>query len=109
VKHAFVLGPVLVALWASVAQPAQAADGPFDTWRQYLGGADSSQYSSLKQVNKTNVNKLQVAWTYPAGPGNLLFNPIVVDGTMSLSPIETWSWRWTRRRVKKSGLIPTRE
>jgi glucose dehydrogenase len=81
-KHRFELGMVLIGVSVSVAAPALAADGPFDTWRQYLGRADSSQYSSLKQVNKTNVNKLQVAWTYPVGPGNLLFNPIVVDGTM---------------------------
>ena len=85
-KHAFVLGPVLIALWVSLAGAVQAADHPadrpFDTWRQYLGAADSSQYSSLKQVNKLNVNRLEVAWTYSVGPGNLLFNPIVVDGTM---------------------------
>src|ERR1700732_4275539 len=61
---------------------AGAADRPLDTWRQYLGGADSSQYSSLKQINKTNVKQLEVAWTYPAGPGTLLFDPIVVDGVM---------------------------
>ena len=81
-KYSFVLGMVLIGLSVSVAAPALAADGPYDTWRQYLGRADSSQYSSLKQVNKSNVNKLQVAWTYPVGAGNLLFNPIVVDGTM---------------------------
>jgi quinoprotein glucose dehydrogenase len=61
---------------------AGAADRPFDTWSQYLGGADSSQYSSLKQINKTNVAKLEVAWTYPAGDGTLMFDPIVVDGVM---------------------------
>ena len=61
---------------------ACAADRPLDTWRQYLGGADSSQYSSLKQINKTNVKQLEVAWTYPAGQGTLLFDPIVVDGVM---------------------------
>ena len=69
-------------VWVSLAGSAQAADRPFETWRQYLGGADSSQYSSLKQVNKANVNKLEVAWTYRVGTGNLLFNPTVVDGTM---------------------------
>src|SRR5215472_3318612 len=59
-----------------------AADRSFATWSQYLGGADSSQYSSLKQINKTNVKQLEVAWTYPSGPGTLLFDPIVVDGVM---------------------------
>jgi quinoprotein glucose dehydrogenase len=57
---------------------------PFDTWRQSGSGADSSQYSSLKQINKSNVKQLEVAWTYPTGPTNR-FNPIVIDGTMYVS------------------------
>ncbi|MBV9768276.1 MAG: pyrroloquinoline quinone-dependent dehydrogenase [Bryobacterales bacterium] len=61
---------------------AQAADKPFTTWSQYLDGADSSQYSSLKQINKSNVRQLEVAWTYPTGPGAYSFNPVVVDGVM---------------------------
>ena len=43
---------------------------PFDTWRQSGGGGESSQYSSLKQINKNNVKQLEVAWTYPTGPTN---------------------------------------
>src|ERR1700689_1480356 len=61
---------------------APAAEKSFTTWSQYLGGADSSQYSSLKQINKSNVRQLEVAWTYPTGPGTFVFNPIVVDGVM---------------------------
>jgi glucose dehydrogenase len=61
---------------------AAAADRSFATWSQYLGGADSSQYSSLKQINKSNVTKLEVAWTYSTGPGTFIFDPIVVDGVM---------------------------
>jgi quinoprotein glucose dehydrogenase len=56
---------------------------PHTTWSDYAGGADASQYSALSQVNRANVNKLQVAWSYPIGDGNLyLFNPVVVDGVM---------------------------
>src|SRR5262245_34576489 len=62
-----------------------AADRSFDTWSQYLGGADSSQYSSVKQINKTNVKQLQVSWTYQTGGGSLLFDPLVVDGTMYIA------------------------
>ena len=55
----------------------------FNTWRQYLGASDSSQYSSLDQINKKNVAKLQVAWTYSTGDMRTYrFNPIVVDGVM---------------------------
>ena len=53
------------------------------TWRDYAGASDAAQYSSLKQINRSNVNKLRVAWSYPTGDGNkYLFNPIVVNGTM---------------------------
>jgi quinoprotein glucose dehydrogenase len=47
-------------------------------WRQYGGGADSAQYSGLKQINKTNVKQLEVAWTFPAG-GSPTFSPLVID------------------------------
>src|ERR1700686_2854055 len=59
-----------------------AGDKPHTTWSSYLGSADSNQYSALKQINKSNVGKLDLAWSYPAGTGTLRFNPIVVDGTM---------------------------
>src|SRR5580698_7366060 len=52
------------------------------TWKAYLGGADSDQYSALKQINKTNVKQLEIAWTYPTGERTYLFNPVIVDGVM---------------------------
>ncbi len=60
-----------------------AGERSFTTWTAYLGGPDSSQYTALKQINKSNVKQLQVAWTYATGDkGNYLFNPIVIDGVM---------------------------
>jgi len=54
-------------------------------WDSYLGGGDSSQYSALDQINRSNVGKLQPAWTYMAGKGQApRFNPIVVDGILYL-------------------------
>ena len=53
------------------------------TWRDYAGGPDSAQYSALKQINRSNVSKLEIAWTYPTGDGHrYLFNPVMVDGVM---------------------------
>lgn len=71
--------PVFFVLSAILAP---AADRSFATWSEYLGGADSSQYSSLKQINKSNVKQLEIAWTYPTGPGTYTFNPLVVDGVI---------------------------
>jgi len=76
---------VLVALAAigATVLTAQKGKPKFNTWRAYLGGADSSQYSSLDQINKKNVAQLQVAWTYsPGDQRTYRFNPIVVDGVM---------------------------
>jgi hypothetical protein len=45
----FVFASLLPASMALVG--AQQKGKPkFDTWRQYLGGSDSSQYSALKQI-----------------------------------------------------------
>ena len=67
----------------AIARPAPTASGNFDfaRWDQYLGGVDSSQYSSLDQVNKSNVAQLSVAWTYPTGE-NYSFSPLVIGSTM---------------------------
>jgi quinoprotein glucose dehydrogenase len=49
-------------------------------WRDYGGAADAAQYSALNQINRSNVEKLAVAWVYPTGDNNpYLFNPIVID------------------------------
>jgi quinate dehydrogenase (quinone) len=72
----------LVFLLAWVAPCALAAD---TSWPAYLGGPGSEQFSSLTQINKSNVKRLEVVWTYPTGEkGSYLFNPLVVDGTMYL-------------------------
>ena len=53
------------------------------TWRDYSGSPDAAQYSALKQIDRSNVTQLEVAWTYPVGDDrHYFFNPIVIDGTM---------------------------
>ncbi len=59
-----------------------AAAPPYTTWSSYLGGAHSSQFSALSQINKNTVGKLTVAWSYPTGDRQYLFNPIVVGNVM---------------------------
>jgi quinoprotein glucose dehydrogenase len=52
-------------------------------WYDNLGGPDSSNYVDLDQIRKSNVDQLEVAWTYPYAAGG--FNPIVVDDTVYIS------------------------
>ncbi len=56
----------------------------YTTWRQPGGGIEGAQYSALKQINKSNVNRLELKWFYPApGPvGRFAFSPLVVDDVM---------------------------
>ncbi len=56
----------------------------YRTWERSLGGATSNRFSALTQIDKTNVAKLKVAWTYHSGDGtgNIQCNPIIVDGVM---------------------------
>ncbi len=58
----------------------------FRSWTRSLGGPTSNRFSALEQINKDNVAKLTVAWTYRSGDGkaNVQCNPIVVGETMYL-------------------------
>jgi glucose dehydrogenase len=49
-------------------------------WRDYAGGPDSSRFVAAKRITKSNVNQLQVVWTYAAGQTD--FNPLVVRGVI---------------------------
>ena len=55
----------------------------YTTWRDYSGSPDAAQYSALKQIDRSNVAQLKLAWTYPTGDDqHYLFNPIVIGETM---------------------------
>jgi quinoprotein glucose dehydrogenase len=68
---------ILIALAFSLSLAAQNAD-----WPAYGGGPSGTRYSGLKQINASNVSKLQVAWTYDTadGAGDPQTQPIVVEG-----------------------------
>ncbi len=68
------------------AQDHAAKAGPAEshtTWSNYGGSPDGAQYSALRQINRSNVKDLQVAWTYRTGDNRkYAFNPLVVGTTM---------------------------
>jgi quinoprotein glucose dehydrogenase len=61
-----------------------AAQAPgYRQWAAYGGGPEQIRYSSLRQINRTNVKRLQVAWTYDTGEtGALQTQPIVVGNVL---------------------------
>jgi quinoprotein glucose dehydrogenase len=88
------------------------------TWRAYGGSADGAQYSALRQINRSNVKKLQVAWTYRTGDDRKYsFNPLIVDGVMyvlaknnSIVALDAATGKeiWTHATDGKTTLITNR-
>jgi len=52
-------------------------------WPIYGGTPENNHFSSLTQINRKNVKRLRVAWTYDTQEsGGLQTSPIVVDGVL---------------------------
>ena len=79
------------ALLGTYAQDNDGTDG----WGYYGHDAGGMRYSPLTQINRENVTKLQVAWTFHTGEiadgahtrnrSGFETTPIVVDGTLYLT------------------------
>ncbi|AHM61146.1 PQQ-dependent enzyme [Flammeovirgaceae bacterium 311] len=68
------------------AEPAKEAG---TDWPVYLGGNSGAQYSPLDQINRDNIDKLQVAWEFHSEDSAPLHersqiqcNPLVIDGIL---------------------------
>jgi quinoprotein glucose dehydrogenase len=52
-------------------------------WPIYGGTAENNRFSPLKQINRKNVKRLQIAWTFDTGEsGGLQSSPIEVQGVL---------------------------
>ena len=66
----------------------QAAPNSAD-WPVYLGGKERNLYSSLDQIDRDNVSKLKVAWTYDTGEkAEYQANNLIIDGVL-FTPTQT--------------------
>jgi quinohemoprotein ethanol dehydrogenase len=102
---------LVVSLGAQDAKILNNAGTSYDTlpgdWPSYGRSLSESRYSSLRQINTSNVNRLGLAWTYVlgAGGGSQEATPLVWNNT--IYGITTWSvvfavdartgkelWRW---------------
>ena len=79
---------LLLALWSSPGLGGgQAPTNKASTdWPSYGGGAQNTHYSSLAQINRKNVSRLEVAWTFDTGDSypesEMECSPIVVEGVL---------------------------
>src|SRR5690242_12888506 len=76
----------LVGPWSASAQVSPRE------WAAYGRDALGGRYSPLTQINRTNVARLTVAWTYRTGdtartprPAKLEATPLMVDGVLYLA------------------------
>src|SRR5882762_11430629 len=62
---------------------AKSATPEQQDWPAYGGGPLNDHYSSLAQIDRANVQRLQIAWTFDTGEqGGLQTSPIIVDGVL---------------------------
>jgi len=86
------LGVLGIAVWLG---PRAQEIGGTDGWTYYGHDAGGMRYSPLTQINRENVAKLKVAWTFHTGEiadgastrnrSGFETTPIVVDGTLYLT------------------------
>jgi quinoprotein glucose dehydrogenase len=78
------LPTVLAALSLLYAATKKTSPPSGADWPAYGGGSLDIRYSSLKQIDRSNVAKLQVAWSYDTADGSSATEtqPIVVDGVL---------------------------
>ena len=76
---------LLSILLLQACQPVnnEPADDAYSTWRVYHGDATASHYSSLNQINKGNVNQIELSWIFTTGDSDersqIQCNPIIID------------------------------
>lgn len=116
---AFVLAlPVALAGQGGGVTSADLHKPLADQWTSYSGDYSGKRYSSLKQINRTTVRQLTLAWVaplttgpqspggargpvivggegtqnFPAGDANIKGSPLMIDGTLYVSsPDNAWA------------------
>ena len=91
------IGVAALCLLAALAlsPSAQQRSPGVREWRVYGGDAAATRYSSLRDINRSNVAALAVAWTwrpderalkeYGTEPGTFQTTPLMIDGVLYAS------------------------
>src|ERR1700730_17414816 len=87
---------VVVATAGFIGRAARTPAGPQaptqkqQDWPAYGGGPENNHYSKLTQINKDNVKRLAVAWSFNTHEeGGLQTSPIIVESVLfGLTPTQ---------------------
>lgn len=75
---------ISILLIASCETPKEPLNPIYKSWETVGGDAGITRFSSLVQIDTSNVSQLEVAWTFTAGEkvdrSGMECNPIIVDG-----------------------------
>lgn len=77
---------VLITVFILSCQSKPKKD--YSNWTSYKGSDEAIHYSSLTEIDTSNVTKLEVAWAYHTGDADtaahsqIQCNPIIIDGVM---------------------------
>jgi len=74
----------LFSLSAQGLDPAALFKPPTTTWPTYNGDYSGRRYSTLKQIDKTNVGSLAMAWAFQTHSDALKSTPLEVNGVSLL-------------------------
>jgi quinoprotein glucose dehydrogenase len=82
-----------VAMGPVIARQGAASSGPAREqwdWPTYGGAPENNHYSSLTQINRGNVGKLAIAWSFDTQEeGGLQTSPLIIDGVLfGLTPTQ---------------------
>lgn len=79
-------GIITTARWsvrAANAPPQDNASGQHQDWPAYGGAPENNHHSKLAQINRENVKRLSVAWSFDTQEeGGLQTSPIIVEGVL---------------------------
>jgi quinoprotein glucose dehydrogenase len=86
VRFAFIFSLIIIAVLRAQSQSSEPKST--QDWAAYGDNPEQTHYSPLTKINKSNVKRLQVVWSYDTGEtGGLQTSPIEVAGVLyGISP-----------------------
>ena len=73
----------LIARAANTPPPSNESGQEHQDWPAYGGAPENNHYSKLAQINRSNVKRLAVAWSFDTQEeGGLQTSPIIVEGVL---------------------------
>ena len=83
--YCFLISLLVIALGCTPFSPEATLPPQEQEWH-YYHGLENNQYSPLNQINRENVDQLEVAWSHMFGheeePASVKCNPLVINGVL---------------------------